>query len=249
MWHLVSSEGKNKITQNPQRNPNKLCKPQQEIYAKLREGLHAKHSGNWGITALRTINQLHHTYQAQGKHKVNFERYCLFVFSQRENTHWFKQAPWKELSGTLHCIPHPCAGLHILTHKEIFHVSKRQWPQNEKGIWGAHTFEFPGCILLPWLDFSVVCAPGQWFPIKPFGVCKGLSVRSMKHGKSCLLVRGWSAELYQGSEGALLGSFWFEMLICPTQSLLRLIEGLKMWVLAVPPLFSIIPWKQREMKA
>lgn len=78
-------------------------------------------------------------------------------------------------------------------------------------------------------------------PIKPFGVCKGLSVRSMKHGKSCLLVRGWSAELYQGSEGALLGSFWFEMLICPTQSLLRLIEGLKMWVLAVPPLFSIIP--------
>lgn len=135
------------------------------------------------------------------------------MFSQRENTHWFKQAPWKELSGTLHCIPHPCAGLHILTHKEIFHVSKRQWPQNEKGIWGAHTFEFPGCILLPWLDFSVVCAPGQWFPIKPFGVCKGLSVRSMNHAKSCLLVRGWPAELHQGSEGALLCSLWFEMLI------------------------------------
>lgn len=71
------------------------------------------------------------------------------MFSQRENTHWFKQAPRKELSGARHCIPHPCAGLHILTHKEIFHVSKRQWPQNEKGIWGAHTFEFPGCIFSP----------------------------------------------------------------------------------------------------
>lgn len=50
-------------------------------------------------------------------------------------------------------------------------------------------------------------------PIKTFGVCKGLSVRSMNHAKSCLLVRGWPAELHQGSEGALLCSLWFEMLI------------------------------------